>query len=610
MGPFLWIMIINTPIFIILTIKGTTKGIARLFKLKEYNFRYLAVFLTFFAYTFTSIDAKILSIYRDHFNVKLFGILFEKGVMIDMGVKSSDIFGLIFQGIMVFGFLFAVLKFSNWGYKKEPIIAVKYPKLLWVKALKILIVISLAEKILFSYFHYTDKKATNAYWTSVPSYTPLRMSKIWTPLLNASTEEEREEANVVWDYENDFLSQFNLSKESLSAITSKKKDIDILFLVFESLRYDMADPDIMPNLYRYKNNWLATEHHFSSSNCTGNGTFGLMTGLTPFYWFPSYKNKLQPHSLSILDQLGYTFNVYTTTDLEYSAMDEHIFTDVIDHVYAFTGYGGGLGHPMVKRSDLYKWDELMVEQYIESLHIQNESPQFNYLWFYSTHYNYYFPESFGKFKPYIDRHYQIYEEGLQKETELVFNRYKNSAFYADHLISQIVEALSEKERLEKTIIVVVGDHGEEFNEFGRFAHSYSFKNVQSSTPFVMHLPGRQKTNYTVSSHADVLPTIFDYLDLSVPYELFTDGKSLLAYDPKRNFAIVQECQIKKRPKRFLIANESWKMEFRLSGESISSDLLESINDESISSESSPVFSHIKKELLGKVDSGLSHFSKK
>ena len=36
------------------------------------------------------------------------------------------------------------------------------------------------------------------------------------------------------------------------------------------------------------------------------------------------------------------------------------------------------------------------------------------------------------------------------------------------------------EQLDNTIIVIIGDHGEEFNEFGRFGHSFSFKNVIAS----------------------------------------------------------------------------------------------------------------------------------
>ena len=84
----------------------------------------------------------------------------------------------------------------------------------------------------------------------------------------------------------------------------------------------------------------------------------------------------------------------------------------------------------------------MKSEKIESVNNNNE-PSLSYLWFYSTHYNYYFPESFGKFEPYIKRHYQIYEKGLQKESDLVFNRYKNSAHYVDSQIGKIIDSIEE-----------------------------------------------------------------------------------------------------------------------------------------------------------------------
>ena len=56
---------------------------------------------------------------------------------------------------------------------------------------------------------------------------------------------------------------------------------------------------------------------------------------------------------------------------------------------------------------LFKWDEMMVEKFLNNFTNDNRKQSLSFLWFYSTHYNYYFPESFGKFEPYIKRHYQI-----------------------------------------------------------------------------------------------------------------------------------------------------------------------------------------------------------
>ena len=165
--------------------------------------------------------------------------------------------------------------------------------------------------------------------------------------------------------------------------------------------------------------------------------------------------------------------------------------------------------------------------------------------------------------------------------------------------------------MENTIIVVVGDHGEEFNEFGRFAHSYSLKNVQTSTPFIMHIPNTKKTQFNITSHADIMPTIIDYLNISIPFETFLSGKSLLKYDQSDDYAIIQECQIETRPKKFAIADRNWKMEFRLSGNKIESGKLFSINDEPVNNleTNRSDFIEIKKPLISKAKKNLNHFSK-
>ncbi|MDB9884446.1 sulfatase-like hydrolase/transferase [Candidatus Marinimicrobia bacterium] len=611
MEPFFFFMTLNTPFFLILIIKGATKGFAKIFRSNEFNFRYLTVFLILFTFIFTVIDAKVLSIYRDHFNLKLYGLLFEAGVMQDMGVHLSDLILLTFQLLITILWIIFSLKVSICFYSKYLALIPNFITNNFYQIFKILVILSLIEKVFFSYFYYTEREDTLTNWNSIPSYTVLRMSKVWKPILNAPSKAEKAAAKITWDFESDFLDSQNKLSERIKEITADKNDVNIVFLVFESLRYDMNVPEIMPNLnyYKSKDKWISSKQHFSNSNCTGNGIFGTLSGQTPFYWYPSYKKELQPSPLSIFDKLGYEIDVYTTTALGYSDMDKHIFTNAIDNVYKFTGYGGGLGHPMVKRSDLFKWDQIMVDEFLEKFtNKTSNAPNLSYLWFYSTHYNYYFPEEFGKFKPYIDRHYQIYEKGLREESDLVFNRYKNSAYFVDSQIRKIVDRIETNGQMENTIIVILGDHGEEFNEFGRFAHSYSLKNVQTSTPFIMYMPEVNNINYNITSHADIMPTIMDYIDISIPYQEIVSGKSLLDYNPNLDYAIIQECEITERPKKFLIADKDWKMEFSLSGGKIESGLLETINDETVFPDTASLFKSIKQTLLKKAEKNLGHYS--
>ena len=114
-----------------------------------------------------------------------------------------------------------------------------------------------------------------------------------------------------------------------------------------------------------------------------------------------------------------------------------------------------------------------------------------------------------------------------------------------------------------------------------------------------------------------MPTIIDFINLSKPYNEFLSGKSLIRYNELNDYAIIQECQIDERPKKFLIADSKTKMEFTLSGNKIESGMLSTINDEPIISSNSKKpekindnnYDILKNILLNKAKNNLNHFSK-
>jgi arylsulfatase A-like enzyme len=121
----------------------------------------------------------------------------------------------------------------------------------------------------------------------------------------------------------------------------------------------------------------------------------------------------------------------------------------------------------------------------------------------------------------------------------VRNRYQNSILYADSLVQRVLDALREAGRLERTIVVVTGDHGEEFWESGSFGHGYGrLSPQQCEVPLLMRVPGGPtSTRYTYSSHADIFPTLFDAMGLEAGGRAFMSGKSLLRYEPSLDLAV-------------------------------------------------------------------------
>ncbi|QQR94399.1 MAG: sulfatase-like hydrolase/transferase [Bacteroidota bacterium] len=92
-----------------------------------------------------------------------------------------------------------------------------------------------------------------------------------------------------------------------------------------------------------------------------------------------------------------------------------------------------------------------------------QKPFFGFLFYDSPHnYNlpYWLPHPF---KPYWEN---VDHTVLNNDFDPVpfYNSYKNTVWFCDSLIQQVLSKLEEKNLLENTIVVITSDHGQEFNE--------------------------------------------------------------------------------------------------------------------------------------------------
>jgi arylsulfatase A-like enzyme len=80
---------------------------------------------------------------------------------------------------------------------------------------------------------------------------------------------------------------------------------------------------------------------------------------------------------------------------------------------------------------------------------------------------------------------------------------------------------------ERTLLVVFGDHGDEFDPVGKIGHGETLDDVVLHVPLAFYMPGR----FTAGSYrfpvslVDVAPTILDFLGKSGAFAV--DGRSML-----------------------------------------------------------------------------------
>jgi len=105
--------------------------------------------------------------------------------------------------------------------------------------------------------------------------------------------------------------------------------------------------------------------------------------------------------------------------------------------------------------------------------------------------------------------------------------YDAAVAVADRQLGRLVAFLAEQRLRERTLVVVVGDHGEGLRQHGELEHGFQLHQEVLRVPLVMALPGRVQANHradAIVSLADVPRTILDVLGL--PADVLGRGRSL------------------------------------------------------------------------------------
>ena len=108
--------------------------------------------------------------------------------------------------------------------------------------------------------------------------------------------------------------------------------------------------------------------------------------------------------------------------------------------------------------------------------------------------------------------------------------YDGEIAYADFALGHFIAYLKQSERYRKSIIAVVGDHGEGLGEHNEDTHGIFLYDSTTHVPLIVKLPGASHAGMVVQSQVrtvDIVPTILDLA--AAPSLEKSDGESLTAY---------------------------------------------------------------------------------
>jgi arylsulfatase A-like enzyme/Tfp pilus assembly protein PilF len=102
-----------------------------------------------------------------------------------------------------------------------------------------------------------------------------------------------------------------------------------------------------------------------------------------------------------------------------------------------------------------------------------------------------------------------------------YNRhpYNGEIAFADSQMERVLEELDAQGLTDRTVIIVIGDHGEGLGDHGEAAHGFFIYNSVTHVPFVIRAPYSRTQGRRVADpvrQVDLLPTALDLLNLAPP----------------------------------------------------------------------------------------------
>jgi len=138
-------------------------------------------------------------------------------------------------------------------------------------------------------------------------------------------------------------------------------------------------------------------------------------------------------------------------------------------------------------------------------------------------------EKFFSWIHFFDPHTPYLPPSPFKE-EFAGRPYDGEIAFMDFYVGKVVEKLKEKNILDKTLILLAGDHGEAIGDHGEADHGLFLYESTMKVPLIIyakgHLPGGRIIDSAVRL-IDIMPSLLDAAKISVPAEV--QGESLLPF---------------------------------------------------------------------------------
>ena len=291
---------------------------------------------------------------------------------------------------------------------------------------------------------------------------------------------------------------------------------NIIWILIDAWRFDMLKEEVTPNILKFSKEAIVFTNHFSGGNASRFGVYTLIYGVYGSYWQAFLGERQSPVLLDELMKLGYDFKIMSSTKLTNPEFRKTAFVKLSPYIIdTLPGIKADERDPELA-SAFIKW----IDQR------KAEKPFYAFLFFDAPHGPYTYPDEFEKFKP--SNKSPNYVTAGKKDAVPLFNSYRNAIYFDDFQVGRVLAEIKNRGLDKDSIILITGDHGEEFFETGYWGHTSAFSKYQTQVPLILSIPGKPHQVVTyLTSHLDVVPTFLDLLGFTTPPDVYSQGQPML-----------------------------------------------------------------------------------
>lgn len=300
-----------------------------------------------------------------------------------------------------------------------------------------------------------------------------------------------------------------------------KQRPNIVMVLIDSWNKRALDSVCMPHVWNYAQQHVYYSNHFSCSNGTRSSVFSLFFSLPSYYWDVFESGKVSPLFIKELLRGGWKCQVYPSASLIEPPFYRVVFQDIPNLNVSTEG------------NTVWHHDRNLTNQFSADMrqHVAHGEPFFSLL-FYDLPHSYSLPEeklkTFTPCWPYAD-----YTK-LSNDTDPTefFNLYRNCCYEVDLMLKDVFTSLEEAGVANNTIVMITGDHGQEFNENKKnyWGHNGNFSKWQIGVPLVCRFAGDRHAagiRHHRTTHYDLVPTLMqEAIGVSNPTADYSMGHHL------------------------------------------------------------------------------------